>query len=371
MAEKKYTIEIDALKFLFTIIVFLFHFHKISNDSAGTPFLWGYLAVEFFFLVSGYFMAESIRKNGENPLASSAGGYVWHKIKPLCLPFITAFFVAFIIRQFILKATLFEVIKNFFLGLYEMLFLQMSAIKTGRAYNGPGWYISSMILSIAVLYPIFKKYRKYIFSVGALLISVLCYGFINQTAGISIVPSTWNNITYIGNIRAIAGLSLGVFCNECCHNFKSKKYVLTRPGKIIFSLAGIVNLALLLGIMQFPLELNLTHGFDYVAVFLCFTLAFLIFSGLCQLPVKVQMILGKHRKFLAEASLLFYLNHRIIIYWLLSLDVNWRLRHYFFYYIVGSLCTTILCKLLLILWGKISQIWKGKILKREDTMLEP
>ena len=221
MAEKKYTIEIDALKFTFTIVVFLYHFSKISDSSAGTPFLWGYLAVEFFFLTSGYFMAESIRKNGENPLAPSAGGYVWHKIKPLCLPFITSFLVAFIIRQFILKATLFEVIKNFFLGIYEMLFLQMSAIKTGRAYNGPGWYISSMILGIAILYPVFKKYKTYIFSFGALLISVLCYGFINQTADSLNIADTWHGLTYIGNIRAIAGLSLGVFCNECCHNFKS------------------------------------------------------------------------------------------------------------------------------------------------------
>ena len=49
--QKKSNLEIDMLKFLFSIVVVLCHWGKLLN---------GGLAVEFFFIVSGYFFAKSI-----------------------------------------------------------------------------------------------------------------------------------------------------------------------------------------------------------------------------------------------------------------------------------------------------------------------
>lgn len=48
--------EIDILRAVFAIIILIYHYHEIYQRSANY-FTRGYLGVEFFFLVSGYYLA--------------------------------------------------------------------------------------------------------------------------------------------------------------------------------------------------------------------------------------------------------------------------------------------------------------------------
>ncbi|HCA56040.1 MAG TPA: hypothetical protein DEO95_11320, partial [Ruminococcaceae bacterium] len=52
--------KIDLLKFLFSIMVIIFHFGKgLYNYDLFTK---GYIAVEFFFITSGFLFAKSLAK---------------------------------------------------------------------------------------------------------------------------------------------------------------------------------------------------------------------------------------------------------------------------------------------------------------------
>lgn len=51
--------KIDLLKFLFAVTVAIYHFN-CSADYKREIFNSSYIAVEFFFIVSGYFMARSL-----------------------------------------------------------------------------------------------------------------------------------------------------------------------------------------------------------------------------------------------------------------------------------------------------------------------
>lgn len=54
---------IDFLKFIFAVIIVIFHgSQKLTDDSSLQIFKSGRLGVEFFFLVSGYMMAASAEK---------------------------------------------------------------------------------------------------------------------------------------------------------------------------------------------------------------------------------------------------------------------------------------------------------------------
>ena len=62
MNKRNYAIEF--YRFLFSLIVCIFHFSTYLSDgrAAGFPFDSGYLVVEFFFMLSGIFLAHSAER---------------------------------------------------------------------------------------------------------------------------------------------------------------------------------------------------------------------------------------------------------------------------------------------------------------------
>lgn len=53
---------VELMRFLFSILVVGYHVQMSINNSENSFFENGAVAVEFFFLISGYFMARSIEK---------------------------------------------------------------------------------------------------------------------------------------------------------------------------------------------------------------------------------------------------------------------------------------------------------------------
>ena len=59
MESVKRNYTLDFLKFVFAVIVMLFHSNSLTSDQGQMTFLNGRIGVEFFFLVSGCLMCES------------------------------------------------------------------------------------------------------------------------------------------------------------------------------------------------------------------------------------------------------------------------------------------------------------------------
>nr|HPK17136.1 acyltransferase family protein [Clostridia bacterium] len=126
---KKYNPEIDVWKFVFSIVIFLFHSYKLKFTGGDALLGKGYLAVEFFYLVSGYFMAASVKrledKSGAKPaaLGSETVKFIERKISRIYLPYINAFVIAFFVIQYTLSSGARQIVKSLTLSFNEIFML--------------------------------------------------------------------------------------------------------------------------------------------------------------------------------------------------------------------------------------------------------
>lgn len=157
---KSYSYAIDIYKFLLTVGVCLMHYEGIYFSSDNRRFDGFYLAVDFFFVLSGFFLYKSVT----TPKYDSAYQYT----KKRAIEFMG--YNVIMLMLFILKdiyacvmagGSITEIIVLTFKlcmnGVYELLFLQMFLPST--MYNFPIWYISILLVVGYCMY-LWLKSRK-------------------------------------------------------------------------------------------------------------------------------------------------------------------------------------------------------------------
>ena len=99
MEEKKvYNGVIDWWKIVFCLIIVVMHVGEYYHGDSFL-FVWGRYGVEFFFIVSGFFMAAHVMRMDENTGLKEIGkenvGFIWGKIKTVFPAFIISWMKAF------------------------------------------------------------------------------------------------------------------------------------------------------------------------------------------------------------------------------------------------------------------------------------
>lgn len=147
---------IDFWKFVFSLVIVSFHTFFVTNGNINgmQPFIRGNTSVQFFFLVSGFLMAQSsckvIESSDRNNLGQNTFIFIKRKIKGLFPEFAIAWVLAFIVMHLADRTfTTVEIIKDFFNGIWELCLLRMSGLAGYRA-NTVTWYISAMILAMLI-----------------------------------------------------------------------------------------------------------------------------------------------------------------------------------------------------------------------------
>lgn len=238
--------ELDLLKFIFSIIIVVHHSCSMFNG-VHYFFQYGSLAVEFFFIVSGYLFAVSVMKKKEpydvTKIGSETASMIFKKIYGLWFFFIFAAVLRLIadMLQFgfykIIKGALFPTL------LINMFFGNMSGIPTYDPIV-PTWYISAMLIAMAVLYPIFRKNKDLFISLLAPLIAFLLYGIMMHKDGHLTAPTHWFGFMYKGVLRAFAGITLGCFAYRISEKMKTNP-ILTQSGKKVAHILSVVEVAVL------------------------------------------------------------------------------------------------------------------------------
>ena len=271
MTRKKQNYELSLFKFIFSIIIVLYHSHRFFSNDTTYILGSGWSGTEFFFIVSGYLMAVSSRKYSEKPLGASTFDFIMKKIKSIYPFYIIAFLLTFAVRQFAfsLKRDLY-IFEDFLISINEMLLLQDSGITFKRIYNGPTWYISAMIIAMMVLFPLLLKFKEWYTNIGGLTISVFIYAYIAQNVYSVNNAVTWLNITTVGILRAIAALSLGAFLYGLVNRIKERNFAFTKSGKTLMLLSELGAFILLIWIMQNLRSLNGKYQFDFIMIILIF-----------------------------------------------------------------------------------------------------
>ena len=356
--RKQHNVTIDFLRFLFSVIVVLHHSRYVLGDD-NCYFLGGSLAVEFFFFVSGYLLLvgadKAGRKNGAGYLlpdgvdmagrmeaagsetkgvgagttgiggeatgigseTTGIGGemtgigsetlhFILHKIRSFFPEFLIAWWIGFVLIGVVRQYGVLDYLKAFGNDFWELTLVKMSGLFT-HGIDGAMWYLSAMLLGMAILYPLLRTKRDLMTHLVCPLLALFLYGYLCQAEGHPRDPIVWLGLCYKGLVRAIAGLCTGVVI--CMAVRRLKRFSpsgLTKTGN---ALAIGVQLLCLLLTIRYMAEQEPSE-YDYFYMFLLMLLVLLSFAGF-----GLESVLGNSQRFhllsafLGKYSLSLYLGH--------------------------------------------------------------
>lgn len=246
---------LDFLKFIFAVVIVLFHSRMLTDYQENWIVVNGRTGVEFFFMVSGCLMCASAEKSRETNIGLDTCRFMWKKVCRLMPNFILAYFIAFLVYHYNAGITNWATIwNNIIKSLPELLLIKNSGIRFA-SYNGPTWYISSMLLNMLVLYPLLRK-MKDSFYVLALPLMLLILGNFFQEFGTLSNLESWNGWILKGTLRGTAGLLAGCLCYKAGTALGKNQYTIL--GKAVFMLLewGCYITAIVLSCISFSSRLD-------------------------------------------------------------------------------------------------------------------
>lgn len=214
--------KIELLRFVFAVIVVIFHINidtwRLELQTYGwfPLFAQGALGVEFFFLVSGYLMAKSVRKQNSiqapdiDTLGSDTIQFLWRKLKPI-LPF----HLLFCTMRLLLNIAYTPDVSFVYFAerIPSLLFLSHTGINS-NTFLGVEWYIGAMLLCMLMLYPLCRyRYNLFVF-VFAPAAGILLTGYMMHEFGRVAGTTHWAVFTFKCNLRAFAEICFGAVCYE-------------------------------------------------------------------------------------------------------------------------------------------------------------
>ncbi|MDO5154696.1 MAG: acyltransferase [Eubacteriales bacterium] len=251
--NEKYNGAIDFWKFIFCMVILIYHVGEYFGKGEY-PFRWGMYAVEFFFVVSGYFMcvsAQSAKKRSQVSLGHETFGFVMHKLMKIFPAYLFAYVLAFI-RWFaysgldLLKT---KGVMSFVKALIWMLpdfLLTFMAGYEGKIIIRITWYISAMFIAMLVLYPLLRKYEDFFQLVIAPLIVLFLSGYLANTTHYNGIMEYEIIMTH-GVMRAFIGLSLGCVVHAFSEYLKKQNF--TRVSHVLLSVVELVGYGIILMLM--------------------------------------------------------------------------------------------------------------------------
>lgn len=301
---------VELGRFIYSLLVLGYHVQFSYNDDKIDFFENGALAVEFYFLLSGYFLARSLEKlvkDEKTSFIKKVYFFMKNKITALLNVHVVAIIAVIII---ILCFDIHSFLDKFLPGIPSIFLVHMVIVWSSdfnKALIVPEWYLSAMIicmLFMVIFFLLISKILRGLFS------TIILVGIIILITIITGLATTWKfNENIIYDIRAWGEMCLGMFSYYLSIYVKSKTYgngmniffkVLEIGGYLIPVIFGII-----------PLSSNYQSYFMIVTVICIFIAIFITFAekGNIIKNEKINAIFG----YLGAISLPIYLFHPIII----------------------------------------------------------
>ena len=214
MTKRNYLLEL--WRFFFCIAVLGLHFLSKVNIPL---FYVGYLAVEFFFVVAGYFVGAYYVKKMQNlPLlqqVKAVGGYAVSRLKRLYPYYFFALLLMLFVRILTRQYGIGQVPSILKKCYAEFFMLQWTPIGN-EVLISAGWFVPSVFfagLFYVALFTVCKKWTGY-------LIAPVCflgiYGYYYRLIGKIDVIFSYHSV-----LRGIAGVGLGIFVFFLCEKLRN------------------------------------------------------------------------------------------------------------------------------------------------------
>ena len=224
-------LSVEAFRFIFMTIIAIWHFGRIN------PFTHGYIAVDFFFILSGFLIYRSYIKNKYDALE-----YTIAKLKRFYLEYIIVFIIAFFMKLRILLRDN-DIITVLFDAISEGTLIHSVGIYGGNV-NPPSWYVSVLLIGGGLLYSVLYYNRRLAVSIIFPLFVLFSYTYLLGVNGSIELFATVGFVSH-SLLRGMAGMALGivlsVFSLRKSEEFSRKLCLLD-----IFSLIALAVVVILL-----------------------------------------------------------------------------------------------------------------------------
>lgn len=220
---------IDFIRILFSIGIFLTHLNSLSQPSENVDLIYcfGFLGVEFFFIISGYFMAASANKYTQSEsehVGKATMHFLWKKYNRVFPYYFVAWCIGFTVDHVVGIFSGKQVLKDLIQSIPAFMHLGIAGFPMYQAID-PAWYISAMLLSMFILYPLLLLLREKFTYIIAPLASIGIYGYLLLRVGnLATINPLDGGFVYTGLLRGIAGISLGCVCYEGARLLSRKSF---------------------------------------------------------------------------------------------------------------------------------------------------
>lgn len=303
MKEKRNGI-ISLWKFLFAIVIVFFHGNQFYDNTRNPFFYGGYIAVEFFFIVSGFYLAKKSLNEEyiKEKIPTETINYILKKIKSI-FPYI---FLAFI-ESIILKISISNQIKpnEIINSIWNLLLLREFGFRSILILPQL-WYLSAMLICLFIMYPILKKYKEKFALLISPLIVIFGLGYLNYNwLGLDHAYQNWSIFTKTGIIRGFIEINIGAIIYVIHRNLSNIEY--TKIGKIFLTILGESLLICVLVIINY---IDSPKHYDYIML-LFISLAILILTS--EKTYDYKILSNNFFYYLEKLSMPIFINHILMI----------------------------------------------------------
>lgn len=294
--------SVNFWRFVFTMSIVVFHFaddYKQFNTYFHCNVGWR-LAVEFFFVVSGFLLAYKCENSD-----LSAWEYTKHRYK--------RFFPAYFLMTVVM--TIFWVIEQkmnfndtcvYILNLSDDIVLMQGTALNYVNNNGPAWYISSLIICGYFIFYLLRKHKETFSHFVAPLICLVAYSYINKDLG-SLRGNIANFSQTLGIsiavIRGFGGMCAGVVSYELFKRIKKIKF--TKLGMLTAHIGEFAGFGIMLVYTFFKGSTKM----DFI-----FVMFFVLCTAIAFSREKKNIVLNnKLVNYLANISFSIYLTHVLVL----------------------------------------------------------
>lgn len=270
--------------------------HHLRMAYDGLPFGGGYLGVDFFLIISGYFSFKSLSSDKFNNVKAGARYVVSRYLrlwKEYIISFLIGMAVCFVLNT-PLEGSLFRYIMEFFM-------LEGVNNSSQNRINPPGWYCGYYLLGIIILVvfllllPQISK-KPLVFLVVSLILYAVLFC---DSAHLCIYPAE-SGFSLLTLIRVMAGLLLGLGLASFRDSMDSN---MTIKGKASIL---IISVILMCTVFSFTIAYNGFSRVDYIVL----SVIILLCGCLAVLPeLSWPIWINSAIKLLGSSAFTIYLNH--------------------------------------------------------------
>ena len=261
----------------------------------------GYLATDFFFILSGFFLSAKC-ENKHDYTVNAAWQITKRKIYTLYPAYGISLILYFLLYIKLGNFNSIISVTDWFTDeLYSVLLLSEVGIPNIGKFAGSIWYLSSLIINTYFIAWLLVKNRNTYIQFLAPLCCIIFYGYCGKIHGSLSVQELWIGPVYGALGRGFADMSIGVIVYEAAQ--KMNKTIIHTNKKIVFTIIEVIAVIMCFRIFGVGFS---TQDFQIIFMF-----AYIIAVNYCHATFLSEMLNRTVFIFLGRLSYFIYLIHLI------------------------------------------------------------